>query len=518
MVKLVINGRPVEAEAGTTLLRAAQSAGIEIPHFCFHPAFPPEGSCRMCLVEIAGLPKLELACSTAVREGMKVTTDSEPVREARKSVLEFILTEHPLDCPICDKAGECRLQDYSRDYGRAESAFFEVREKRVKKAEIGEKLLLDRERCILCSRCVRFLISITGTRELGLFERGIRTEVDIYDGTPVRNGYSGNLVDLCPVGAITDRTFRFRTRAWFLEARPTLCPGCGRGCSLWADYHPGFPRIPGSARIFRVRPRENPEVNGHWICDFGRYGALDMLRDRTSGVRKRKNRPEGSGWEAAISRLAEAVRSQREKRRAADIALILSSRLTNEDLFLARKVFVEGLGTRRIAFADPPEGEGDAILLKPSRTPNAQGARILGFDPAKKDFRGVLEGASCAWIFGAEKHGLAAAADLQRLLGGVGTSVLVAPQACGLETSVDWTLAAAPVFEKGGSFTNDDGLTQSFSPVHPPCEEVRPESEILLGLGKALGLPGRLFQSAAVAENASVLMEAEYPALRRGGR
>jgi NADH-quinone oxidoreductase subunit G len=270
MIKLFIDGAPVEVAEGTTVFKAAERAGVAIPHFCFHPAFAPEGSCRLCLVQIEGSPKLELSCSTIVREGMKVATASPVVREARRSVLEFLLAEHPLDCPICDKAGECKLQDYSRDYGLTESAFREFKEKRDKKVVIGEKLLLDRERCIQCTRCVRFLAEITKTHELGVFERGVHAEIGILDGSPVRNGYSGNLVDLCPVGAITDTDFRFKTRPWFLSRGESLCPHCGRGCSIYIDYHPGFPRVPGSAKVYRIRPRTNEKVNGPWICDVGR--------------------------------------------------------------------------------------------------------------------------------------------------------------------------------------------------------------------------------------------------------
>jgi NADH-quinone oxidoreductase subunit G len=249
MIKLFIDGAPVEVAEGTTVFKAAERAGVAIPHFCFHPAFAPEGSCRLCLVQIEGSPKLELSCSTIVREGMKVATASPVVREARRSVLEFLLAEHPLDCPICDKAGECKLQDYSRDYGLTESAFREFKEKRDKKVVIGEKLLLDRERCIQCTRCVRFLAEITKTHELGVFERGVHAEIGILDGSPVRNGYSGNLVDLCPVGAITDTDFRFKTRPWFLSRGESLCPHCGRGCSIYIDYRGRTRRstVPGFA-------------------------------------------------------------------------------------------------------------------------------------------------------------------------------------------------------------------------------------------------------------------------------
>jgi NADH-quinone oxidoreductase subunit G len=488
MVKLLIDGRPVEAADGSTVLKAARAAGLDIPHFCYHDAFPPEGSCRVCLVEIEGLPKLDLACSTVVREGMKVNTANERVREARRAVLEFLLTEHPLDCPICDKAGECRLQDYSLAAGLSANAFSEIREKREKKIPLSAKLLLDRERCILCSRCVRFLRHVTGTRELGLFERGVRTQIDLYEGRPVDNNYAGNLVDVCPVGAITDLDFRFKTRPWFLEARPTVCPLCSRGCSMWADYHPGFPRVPGSARIFRFRPRLNPEVNGHWICDVGRYGAMALETDRLTEIRWVKGPSHAElGWEKVLGALAAKLRGLKSSGEIERAAVVLSSRLTSEELFLARKIFHEELGAGRLVFADPADGPADALLLRADRTPNRRGAARLGFS-YKGDLAAALRGASFVWIFGADRTALEPIRRLSAELEAVPTKVLSAPQKTGLEPLVDFVLPTASVFEKSGSFANGDGWDQELKPIHPPCGAARTEESLLVDLGRALGL------------------------------
>ena len=212
-VNVQIDDQELKVHPGMTIFQASQEAGIEIPHLCYHSAFAPEGSCRMCLVEIEGLPKLELACSTVVREGMKIFTKTPDVIKARKGVLEFLLAEHPLDCPICDKAGECKLQDYFEDYGLFSSRFLETKERKRKKIDIGQHLILDQERCVLCTRCVRFLREVTKTGELGIFQRGLKSEVDILADQTVDNNYSGNLVDICPVGAITDKDFRFQTRS-----------------------------------------------------------------------------------------------------------------------------------------------------------------------------------------------------------------------------------------------------------------------------------------------------------------
>jgi len=487
MVKLLIDGRPVETLEGATILKAAQDAGIAIPHFCYHEAFPPEGSCRVCLVEIEGMPKLDLACSTVVREGQKIRTTGDRVLQARRAVLEFLLTEHPLDCPICDKAGECKLQDYCLDAGLTVNAFSEIREKREKKLVIADKLLLDRERCILCSRCVRFLRQVTGTRELGLFERGVGTQIDLYEGQPVANNYSGNLVDICPVGAITDTDFRFKTRPWFLEARPTICPLCSRGCSMWADYHPGFPRVAGSARIYRFRPRLNPEVNGHWICDVGRYGAMALETDRLSELRWVKGPSHAElSWDQTMDMLAAKLRGLKTGGAMDRAAIVLNSRLTSEELFLAKKIFHEDLGAGRIVFADPTDGAADDLLLRADRTPNRQAASRLGFS-YQGDLAAALRGASFVWIFGANREALEPVRRLSAALQAVPTKVLSAPQSTGLEPFMDFVLPTASVFEKAGSFANGDGWDQEFLPVHPPCGNARAEEGLLIDLGRALG-------------------------------
>jgi NADH-quinone oxidoreductase subunit G len=517
MVKLLIDGRPVEAVEGLNVLKAAQEAGLAIPHFCYHPAFPPEGSCRVCLVEIEGLPKLELACASIVREGMKVRTNSDRVRQARRAVLEFLLTEHPLDCPICDKAGECKLQDYSLEAGLSVNAFVEIREKREKRLPIGDKLLLDRERCILCSRCVRFLRHVTATRELGLFERGIRTEIDLYESEPVRNNYSGNLVDVCPVGAITDTEFRFKTRPWFLEARPTICPLCSRGCSMWADYHPGFPRVAGTAGIYRFRPRLNPEVNGHWVCDVGRYGAMELERDRLTDLLWIKGPSHAAlSWDKTIDMLAAKLRSLKTSAAIENAAVVLSSRMTSEELFLAVKIFHEELGAGRIVFCDPLDGDADAFLLRADRTPNRLAAARLGFS-YQSDLAAALAGASFLWVFGADRRALEPIVQSAPLLKAIPTKVLSAPQTTGLEPLMDFVLPMATVFEKSGSFSNEDGWDQDFRPVHPPCGNARTEEAVLADLGRALGFDPEFFAALNSPEAAARALRAAYPQFG-GGR
>jgi NADH-quinone oxidoreductase subunit G len=504
MIKLFIDGAAVEVPEGTTVFKAAEQGGIELPHFCFHPAFAPEGSCRLCLIQIEGSPKLELGCSTIVREGMKVVTQSPAVREARRGVLEFLLAEHPLDCPICDKAGECKLQDYSRDYGLTESVFREFKEKRDKKVAIGEKLLLDRERCIQCTRCVRFLAEITKSHELGVFERGVHAEIGILEGGPVRNGYSGNLVDLCPVGAITDTDFRFKTRPWFLSRGESVCPHCDRGCNIYVDYQPGFPRVPGSAKVFRIRPRTNEAVNGPWICDAGRYG---YVRAQNEG---RSDRPfwnkDGAktelAWDTAMAILGDKLRALADAGRSDRVAVVATSWLTNEELFLLKKIFRDDFGAGRIVLCDPQPGEGDDFLHRPDRTPNARGARELGFDPAPPTLEALARGTEVLILFGPHIAERFAADELCAALRGIAVKVLVTPHFTGLEGLMDGVLASATPAEKDGSFTNFEGRVQPFAAAARPCPDVRSELAILAALAGSLGLRpdyyGRLTTAAAV--------------------
>jgi len=487
LMKIVIDNRPVEVRPGTTILKAAQQAGLHIPQFCFHPAFAPEGSCRICMVEIEGQPKLELACATAVRDGMKVSTQSPRVREARRGVLEFLLAEHPLDCPICDKSGECQLQDYYQEYGLFESVFREAKEKREKIIPIGERLILDRERCILCTRCVRFLSEITKTQELGVFRRGIHSEISTYEDLPVKNNYSGNLVDLCPVGAITDKEFRFKTRAWFLVQRETICPLCSFGCNIYVDYHPGFTRVPGTAKIYRVRPRENPDVNGSWICDYGRYGFPALEKDRAEKVLwKKEGRDTMMSWEKVLSLLAEKLRSRYLAKNTSGIAVIANTWLTNEELFLFKKVFKDDLGLTKIFFADPKPGREDGFLLQAERSPNVRGAKEMGLEINPVHLEALSQNSDILIVFGSFLADLDSPANLKSALAKIGTKALIASQVSGLEAYFDFILPAAGILEKAGSLTNKNGKIQQLSAVHPSCGDSRPEWSILADLAKEL--------------------------------
>lgn len=515
MVKFFIDGNQVEVEAGTTVLKAAEKAGISIPHLCYHPAFTPEGSCRMCHVEVEGMPKLELACAVQVREGMKVYTENEKVVEARKGVLEFLLAEHPLDCPICDKAGECKLQDYYEKYGLFEGRFAEAKEKREKKVGIGKNLILDRERCILCHRCVRFLNEVVKTGEAGVVSRGVHSEISVYESALIENNYSGNLVDLCPVGAITDADFRFSTRVWFLESRDSVCGLCSRGCNVIIDSHPGFPRVPRKKRVYRVRARPNPEVNGFWICDLGRYHypVLDEGRQERPVMRV-NGRETALSWDKVFITLAEKIKSLVIMKKTARMAVILNTNLTNEELFLADQLFRKRLLVEKIYFADPASGTGDGFLLTEERTANRRGALELGFDLKPPDLAALSEKTDLLLVFGHHLLRYFSPAEVKGVFNRIGAKAVFVTHATSLDDLADFVLPIASATEKGGSFTNIEGKVQRFRPSLDPLCESLPEWQVLTRLAKEARVDYRIFNRYSSPEIISQEISGRIPFFR----
>jgi len=487
MIKIFLDEKPLEVNEGTTVLKAAEEAGIDIPHLCYHPAFLPEGSCRMCLVEIEGLPELELACSTQVREGMKISTKSEKVIEARKGVLEFLLAEHPLDCPICDKAGECELQNYYEEYGLFDSQFKETKEKRQKKVEIGKNLILDLERCILCTRCVRFLREVTKTQDLGVFNRGLHSEINTYDGVPVDNNYSGNLAEICPVGAITDSDFRFKTRSWFLKQGESICPLCSRGCNTIIESHKGFTHFQVPKRVYRIKSRENNDINGYWICDFGRYG-YSYLDDKRLDRIIVNNGKEALTWEKAIAFLAEKIKRLHYVKKTSRLVVVLNTWLSNEELFLLKKIFKNDLSVEKIYFIDPADGEDDDFLLTSERSPNRRGAQEIGFDLKPLDREALMEKADLLLIFGQFISDRFNLTEIKAALENIETKIYFATHSDELNSLVDIVLPTTLIPEKEGSLTNVDGIVQKFLPVLEGPGECRPEWKVLVDLGKELGI------------------------------
>ncbi len=367
MAKVTIDGIEVEVQDGINVIEAAKAADVHVPHFCYHPSLSIVGQCRMCLVEVEGMPKLQAGCATPVKDGMKIAVWNEKVDTARKGQMEFLLINHPLDCPICDKAGECPLQDYSFNYGSVDSRYGEFKRTYpgMDRTAIGPHVIQNMNRCIHCTRCIRFTAEITGTSELAFFRRGASTEVGVFPGTPLDNWMSANVTDICPTGALTPREFRFESRVWNLDSTESVCNGCDVGCNLFIGHRSG--------QVFRYRPRVNPDVNDHWLCDYGRFSYEQYETDR---VVVPKARTEDDYL--AISTWQEALESiERGFADAKNVAIIASAQMTNEEAWMAKTLSVK-LGAKIGVMVDPI----GPIRMK-SRT-----EWILG-EQAGPNFRGV---------------------------------------------------------------------------------------------------------------------------------
>src|SRR5438876_11604094 len=387
MPKLTIDGREISVPEGATVIQAAEKLGIFIPRYCYHPALSIAGNCRICLVDIEKTPKLQIACNTPVTEGMIVHTKNPKAEEGRRVVLEFLLANHPLDCPVCDQSGECDLQNFYLNFGLYNPRFKEQKVKKHKAVPLGPHVMLDQERCILCSRCVRFTDEITKTGELGIFNRGDHGEVGVYPGTTLENSYSANVVDICPVGALTERDFRFKARVGDLSSSPTVCNGCSQGCNIDLHYVLDRPHLNDGARVMRVKPRYNADVNQWWLCDEGRYGFGWIDRGRLKNVQGPSTYTANPTWDQALTAIAAALSGAR-------IGVIASAHLTNEELFLIRDIFERGLSAKVSARVPDRPGSSDDLLIKADKNPNTLGATLLGLaGPAALDVAEIVNGA-----------------------------------------------------------------------------------------------------------------------------
>jgi NADH-quinone oxidoreductase subunit G len=343
MAKVTIDGIEVEVQDGINVIEAAKAADVHVPHFCYHPSLSVVGQCRMCLVEVEGMPKLQAGCATPVKDGMKIAVWNEKVDKARKGQMEFLLINHPLDCPICDKAGECPLQDYSFNYGSVDSRYGEFKRTYpgMDRTAIGPHVIQNMNRCIHCTRCIRFTQEITGTSELAFFRRGASTEVGVFPGTPLDNWMSANVTDICPTGALTPREFRFESRVWNLDSTDSVCNGCDVGCNMFIGHRSG--------QIFRYRPRVNEDVNDHWLCDYGRFSYEQYETDRVvvPKVRTEDDYQAISTWEEALESIENGFRDAKK------IAVIASAQMTNEEAWLAKTLFADKLDASIGVMVDP---------------------------------------------------------------------------------------------------------------------------------------------------------------------
>jgi NADH-quinone oxidoreductase subunit G len=376
-VTLTINGKQVQAAEGALLIDVCAEHGIDVPHFCYHPGLGPDGNCRMCQVEFITERggRLGISCKTVVSEGMVVDTNSAAAKRARASVEEMLLLNHPLDCPICDKAGECTLQNYYMEHDLQNSRQDFTRFKKEKAKDIGPTLILDQERCVLCDRCVRFLRDVAGEEQLYIAGRGHEAYITTFPGQEVTSPYSINTVDLCPVGALTSKDFRFDSATWFLKNTNSVCTTCARGCSMQIQTKKG--------QIYRMRPRHNPAVNGYWACDEGRLNYQFVNRDRlhTPALRRSGEMLPCSSQEAVA-----AIREMLGLRPAGKVdaatarksVILLSATATLEEMFLFRRLAAECLNATVLVARHVPDGVTDKILRRADRHPNTRGAEMLG--------------------------------------------------------------------------------------------------------------------------------------------
>ncbi len=505
LVKVTIDGKELQVPQGTLVIDAARKAGIDIPHYCYHPALGNPGNCRLCIVEVEGMPRPQVSCRLPAAEGLKVRSDSPGARRAQRSSLELHLVNHPLDCPVCDQAGECWLQDYYMRLGPYTSAVKEDKRHKGKRIPLGERVMLDQERCVLCTRCTRFVDNVTKTYELGIFNRGDREILAPYPGRTLDgNAYSGNVVDPCPVGALTDRDFRFKARVWYLRSTPSICGGCARGCAIDMEVNTRLWHTDGE-RVARYKPRVNPEVNGYWLCDEGRYSYKSHDKDRLGKFREKT--ADGYArheWADGLGVLAERLRHGIQSRGSKGLAVILSGRLSNEDFHLARKLFVETLQAGFVVFGPEPDqvGEEDALLRRREKVPNLRGGEALGFGPKVQDagWDAVREGIEKGTIWGlyvVDRDPTAVWGEKTAdLVSRLYLTVYQGSHAGGFMPFADWILPAATFAEEDGTFTNFQGRVQRYRKAVEPLVQARSDWEIWRDLlphwGEHLG-----FESAA---------------------
>ncbi len=490
MPKVTIDGRTIEVESGTNLIDAGQRVGVQIPHYCYHPRLRVVGQCRMCLVKIEGMGKLQTACTTQItRDGMVVKVDDPEVKAAQEGIMEFLLINHPLDCPICDQSGECGLQDYSFKHGQAFSRF-RYEEKRTypsrQRIPLGPTVLLNMNRCIHCTRCIRFTEEISQTSELGFIKRGWRTEIGAFPGKELDNPLSTCVVDLCPVGALTSSKFRFAERVWYLDKKPSICTGCDAGCNISLEHRKG--------QIKRYKPRLNPEVNDYWMCDFGR-ASFERYNQQERLSAPRVKGPQGG--EATVCGWGEALESTHRyltgRHEAGATAFLGSGFLTTEEAFLlARLADAVGSPHRSVAVDAGPErfvpNPGGGVRGSEA-APNRRGAELAGLVPSEDSLghRELLEGdgaAGCSVLFVADSSFGAGAYDLETVarLRKARFLVVLGWADSPLAKVADVALPVVTHAEKAGTFVNSQNRLQRFDKAFPARGEGLSTSEVLLRL------------------------------------
>ena len=472
MINLTIDGAPVSVPPGTLVIEAAKQAGVLVPHYCYHPGLPVAGVCRMCLVEIEKAPKLQIACATTVTEGMVVKTQSAPAKTARQSVLEFLLINHPLDCPICDQAGECELQDFVFQEGRAGTRYGEYAKRFNPVEDFGPDVLYVPNRCILCTRCVRFMEDVAKEPVLNVSERGDRAFIGIHPEARLDHPWAGNVVDLCPVGSLLSKDFLHKARAWELDKTASICTGCSQGCNITLDTRDEV--------VVRVRPRPNLEVNRYFICDHGRMHYKWMNRgDRIEApLIRRDGELRATDWDEALDRVAGILRGA-----SGTAVALVSPGASSEALALAKRLLSSftWTGAFQVVMGEEAPLPGvPNLALRAERAPNAKGAENLGYS---RDYAKALAAAKTAAVV-LVLDDPDCAVETNGALIYLGT-VLGADAPC---RRADVILPIANVAEEEGTFTNCDGRDQRYYQAKPAPGMAQPAAWVLGELAAALGL------------------------------
>ena len=492
MVNIQVDGHWIQVPRGTRMIEACKLAEKEVPHYCYHPKLSSPGNCRMCLVQmgmpprpnpgeepsydengfqkISWMPRPVIACANTVGENMGIRTKGDLVEKCREGVMEFLLINHPLDCPICDQAGECGLQEFSVQHGKGSSRFKEDKVKKPKNVKIGPRIRLDDERCIMCSRCIRFMDEVAQEPVLGFSERGTHTTVGVYPGRELDNNYGLNTVDLCPVGALTSNDFRFQMRTWFLKETPSIDTNCGTGTNIiiWTRGN----------KIFRVTPRQNDDVNSCWMPDSHRLSYTCPSDDNrlSAPLIKADGVHEETCWSNSISAAAEAIKQFEGN----EIAIIASGKQTNEELFMMRTLAAE-LGTDLISII-PHTQESDKMLISEDRNPNTTGAGlVLGLDDPTEKLAAIKDGISNGSI----KAVIAASEDLLDAgfsaedIDGLELLISIFNTTNATAQASDIVFPGASSAEKRGSMINVTGRLQKLNAACIPPADARDDWEII---------------------------------------
>ncbi len=501
MLNVQVDGVWMQFPKGLNVIEVARRAAKFVPHYCYHPKLSISGNCRMCLVEV-GSPKMDAArkivmaadnhpevawmarpqigCATQITEGMGIRTESPMVDECRKGVMEFLLINHPLDCPICDQAGECKLQEYSVQYGNEGSRFTDEKVKKPKRVDIGERIVLDDERCIMCSRCVRFSKEAIGDDVLGFTQRGSHTTLSVHPGKRLDNNYSLNTVDICPVGALTSKDFRFQMRVWFLKETKSICTGCATGCNTLIGSR--------EETLYRLTPRENEAVNSLWMCDQGRLGFhyIHLPERLTEPVAKVGQGKLPTPWSEIIPRFAARLRELQPSQ----IAIVASGRLTNEEAYLLGEIRLLLGGGDVLCDIVPRFGEADGILRSADLNPNTNGLELFGLSHQGQHLAHIREGIDGGRIQALFVLHENLVGDAGWPLSTVQNVKVLAVQSilpCPTSELADYVLPGASFAEKRGSMINGAGRLQRLNKAIAVPGQAMDDFQILLQLKAALG-------------------------------